>query len=246
MSIMQMVFIFCCYLVSTSLLFANIEVTFPITKKLNKTTIERKLLLEQVVYDSLDPVRINGLLVYHSGKRYNEGHLHNVKSFNELKKGMTLKEIVMLLGPGSQNTEDSGIGFINWKCEDGRILNVWPSQQLNEKAKYHISLRGRNQRHQEIKKITMALITSLDIVNQKALVTLAVDTHQAKANQAKAYEVGNTFQKTEPLPRIDFTITSIEGDSVHCNYFYQAKPEGLLHYNENGKLILHKKQDSEK
>jgi hypothetical protein len=73
-------------------------------------------------------------------------------------------------------------------------------------------------------------------------VVLTEDTHQAKAGAVKTYEVGQTFQKVDPLPRIDFSITKIEGESVYCRYFYQPAPQGLLRYSETGTLILHNRE----
>jgi len=154
---------------------------------------------------------------------------------------MTLREIVSLLGPGSQNKFE-GIGFITWRCEDGRVLQVWPTRQIDEKAKYHISLRGENQRHDDVRQLAKALIARLEIAKQNVAVTLTEDTGQAKAGEARTYEVGQTFQKVDPLPRIDFTISKIEDDCVHCAYFYQAPPEGLFHYSETGTLILHNRE----
>src|SRR4051794_6390489 len=44
-------------------------------------------------------------------------------AFDKVRDGMTLKEVVDLLGPGHVPTL-SGIGNLRWKCADGRELTV--------------------------------------------------------------------------------------------------------------------------
>jgi len=217
-------------------LHAGIDVTFLATEKPKE--VETLRIQREARPDELPvPVRINGIVVFLSGHHYSGVEVHEPERFNKLKEGMALREIVSLLGPGSQNSS-TGIGFISWRCVDGRILLVWPTVELDEKAKYYVSLHGNNQRHDDVGRLAKALIARLDITKQKVAVILTEDTHQAKAGEVKTYEIGQTFQKVDPLPRIDFTIIRIEGATVHCRYFYQATPEGLLHYSETGTLIL--------
>ena len=220
--------------------YAGVDVTFPPTER-PKDTAKLRLFESAITDDSPEPKRIDGLVVYFSGAHYYGGEAKKAEDFDKLKEAMTLREIVSLLGPGSQNKFE-GVGFITWRCEDGRVLQVWPTSQIDEKANYHISLRGENQRHDDVRQLAKALIERLEIAKQNVAVALAEDTHQAKAGEVKTYEVGQTFQKVDPLPRIDFTISKIEGDSVHCAYFYQALPEGLLRYSETGTLILHNRE----
>jgi hypothetical protein len=47
-------------------------------------------------------------------------------AFNRVRSGMTLGELVEVLGRGWVCTQYSGTGTINWKCEDGRELSVLP------------------------------------------------------------------------------------------------------------------------
>jgi len=216
-------------------LYAEIEVTFPVEAKPKDGT---KLDVTQgwAPDDSLEAVRIDGVLAYYSGAR-KYAETQKSESFDKLKEGMTLKEIVSLLGPGFMDML-AGVGYISWYCEDGRVLLLRRTLLLNEKDRYHISLSGTGQRSEDVARLAKALISSIHTTKLKVEVTLTQDTHQAKAGQVRTYEVGQMFQKADPLPRIDFYITKIEGDSVYCQYFYQAPPEGLLHYRENGNLIL--------
>lgn len=220
--------------------YAGVEVSFPPTER-PKDTAKLRLVESAITDDSPESKRIDGLVVYFSGAHSYGGEAKKAEDFDKLKEAMTLREIVSLLGPGSQNKFE-GVGFITWRCEDGRVLQVMPTSQIDEKANYHISLRGENQRHEDVRALAKALIARMEIAKQNVAVTLTEDTYQAKAGEAKTYEVGQTFQKVEPLPRIDFTIGKIEADSVHCAYFYQAQPEGLLRYSETGTLILHNRE----
>ena len=151
--------------------------------------------------------------------------------FDQLKEGTTLREIVALLGPGAQN-RDEGVGFINWRCKNRRILQVFPTRQLDEKARYRLWLSGTEERHEDVGRLVKALISKIDIDGEKVAVTWKVDTHQAKGGQPKRYRVGQPFQ------RIDFTPMKIEDGAAGYRYFYQAPPEGLLHYSESGTLML--------
>jgi len=220
---------------------AGIEVSFPTTNEA-KEPLELKIVQASAQTNKPpEPIRIDDLIVYYSGFFHPQIEKHKSKLFDELKEGMSLKEIVSLLGPGSQSKLE-GVGFVYWHCEDGRVLKVLPTRQINEKANFYIALHGANQRHKDVALLAKSLVSTLNIAEQKIEVTLKQDTNQAKAGQARTYEVGQTFQKVEPLPRIDFHITKIDGDSVHCRYFYQAQPEGLLRYTEDGDLIIHNRE----
>jgi len=70
---------------------------------------------------------------------------------------------------------------------------------------------------------------------------LKVDAYPAKAGHKTCYKAGDRIQKTEPLPRLDLTINKIDSSGVYCDYFYQALPDGLVHYRENGSLLLKEK-----
>jgi hypothetical protein len=201
-------------------LYAEVEVTFPVeAKPMGAAKLKEFHGLMQ--NDPPEAVRIDGVVAYYRGGAQHLGGEPKSESFDKLKEGMTLKEIVSLLGPGSQN-KFAGVGFISWRCEDGRILQVWPTEQINEKAEYHVILTGTDQRHEEVARLAKALISSLNIKNLKVEVALTQDTSQAKAGQVRTYGVGQSFQKSEPLPELTFTIRKIEGYSVHCHYAYQA------------------------
>lgn len=220
-------------------LHAQFEVDFPVTPKPSPQRATAIPTFQSAQSEKPTPIFRDQVLVYYSAPHYYGGTIRKPEDFDTLKPGMSLRKIVSLLGPGSQNSME-GIGFIGWRCSDGRRLNVWPSASgnINKKASFHIDLKRTNHRHKEVAKMTKGLISKIEVNSQDVIVSLHVDTHQAKANVEKTYKVGETFQKVEPLPRIDFTITKIEGNSVHCYYFYQARPAGLLRYTETGSLIL--------
>jgi hypothetical protein len=50
------------------------------------------------------------------------------RAFDRIRSGMTLGELVAVLGPGRipGGPYFSGCGIILWTCEDGRELSVWP------------------------------------------------------------------------------------------------------------------------
>ena len=50
------------------------------------------------------------------------------RTFDQVRSGMTLGEVVGILGPGRipGGPYHSGCGVIQWACEDGRQLSVWP------------------------------------------------------------------------------------------------------------------------
>ncbi len=184
-------------------------------------------------------VKVGGVLAYH----ITWGALQTTQTdiFDTIKPGLTLKEIISVLGPGYQ-TPAEGVGLIYWKCEDGRILNVWPREyKLHEKPKYWINVRGVNQKHDVIEALAHDFIAGIRIVDTKVLVVLKEDTYLTKAGKPRYYGVGDCFQKVEPLPRIDFRIKHIDHAGVHCEYYYQAPPEGLIHYSEHGNIVLKEK-----
>jgi hypothetical protein len=85
--------------------YADIEVAFPTAPKpkgATKTAVIQLLPTD----DPPEPVRIDGLVVFFSGAHYNGGETQKSESFDKLKEGMTLKEIVSLLGPGSQRLSE--------------------------------------------------------------------------------------------------------------------------------------------
>ena len=240
MTHMHQILFFLLVLAAICPLRAGIGVSFPAAEQ-PKDEAKLRVIGKVIVDDSPEPIKIDGTVVYFSGAHFYGGKTQDPERFDKLKEGMTLRKIASLLGPGSQNKFE-GIGFITWRCKDGRVLQVCPTSQIDEKAKYHISLHGSNQRLEDIGRLAKKLIARLDITKQEVAVILTEDTHQAKAGEVKLYKIGQTFQKVNPLPRMDFSITKIEGKSVHCSYFYQAAPEGLLRYSETGTLILHSRE----
>ena len=161
---MRLIFLAIFFLLAGLRLHAGVEVEFPDAEEPAKIV---KLVDEPLVRDGeLEPIRIDGLLVYHSGAHYYGGKIQKAEVFDELKKGMTLREIVTLLGPGSQNKFE-GIGFLCWRCEDGRILRVWPTGRLDEKANYHTNLYGTSERREDVRKLVKELVSKFDIVDGK-------------------------------------------------------------------------------
>src|SRR5262245_57008404 len=55
--------------------------------------------------------------------------LNEPTDFDRVRSGMTLGELVAVLGRGqiaSGPNYHSGCGIIDWACADGRRLSVWP------------------------------------------------------------------------------------------------------------------------
>jgi hypothetical protein len=48
------------------------------------------------------------------------------EAFDQVRSGMTLAELVRLLGRGWMCEQYEGCGIIRWACQDGRELSVWP------------------------------------------------------------------------------------------------------------------------
>ncbi|GAA5119184.1 hypothetical protein JIN84_22045 [Luteolibacter yonseiensis] len=189
------------------------------------------------------PVHLNGVLAYISkpwGLRPADRD-KDIQSFDQIKEGMTFREIVSLLGPGVQDSL-SGVGMIFWGCKDGRVLvTARPGGSIDEKTSYQIRLQGRDQRHKDVAELARTLIADIEVSGQEVKVALTKDSDQAKAREVVTYQVGGMFQWMGPsgfLPRVDFTIEKIEGNSVFCHYYYGALPEGLLHYSDSGSIIL--------
>lgn len=225
-------------ILTCSLISAEIEVSFPAPTR-EEQKFQFPFVEQPKAEKAYKPVTKDGLLLYYSGSSFGEivRQKHPAQTFDEVIEGMTLREIVSLLGPGLQNQLE-GIGFIYWLCEDGRTLAVWPTTEMDKEARYHINQREESQRLVDVRQLTTRLIGKLKISDEAVEVTFTEDTHQAKAGQTQTYTVGQVFQKTDPLPRIDFRITEIKTNSIHCDYFYQAPNEGLLRYQEIGKIIL--------
>jgi hypothetical protein len=223
------------FLVSS--LHASVQVTFPTHDRHGHAFSNQRIPVAQQPQGPLRPVYIDDIIVYYSGKHYHDFKIHKKEKFDLIREDMTLKEIVSLLGPGARDNEE-GIGFITWRCEDQRRLKVYPFSLPGEKPEYSVHLHGRALRNGDVKKLIEELIVNLDINAQEISITLTQDTHQAKANEAMTYSVGETFQKVEPLPRIDLKISKIEENLVHCSYYYQAPQEGLMRYSQSGTLTL--------
>ncbi|MCW1885456.1 hypothetical protein OKA04_12010 [Luteolibacter flavescens] len=226
------------WVVSSSPSHAEIEVTFlPATKPEKVITPKAtppKVAPTEKPAPAPKPEEIDGVAAYYLG-RY--GKPLKSGSFDELKEGMTLREIVTLFGPGSQEPW-TGLKRIGWWCRNGKGLYVEPPFKWDAKAEYYVVQSGVDQRHDEVALLAKSLIASIKVTGSKAEIALTHDTYEAKAHEVRTYEAGQTFQKTEPLPQLDLRISKIEGDAVHCRYSYQAEPKGLLRYSETGTLIL--------
>ena len=224
---------------SPSITLRGVDVVFPSTS--DQPLIHHNLKPITPAPKDAKEVKIDGVLAYH----ITWGPLQTIRTdiFDTIKPGLTLKEIISVFGPGYRTPAESA-GLIYWKCEDGRILNVWPTK-LHEKTTYWIDVIGVNQKHDVIEAFAHDFIAGIRIVDTKVLVVLKEDTLLAKAGKSRYYGVGDCFQKVEPLPRIDFSIKHIDSAGVHCEYFYQAPPDGLIHYSEHGDIILKEKANKE-
>lgn len=219
-------------------LHSKIAILFPATLETAPNITQLKLTAHK-----LKAVKIDGFLAYY----ISTGPLHLIATikFDSLKPGLTLKELIAKLGPGYQSPLE-GVGLIYWKCEDGRILKVMPdSYKLNEKPRYWIEIFGNNQKHAEVQKLAMDFIKGIQVKNEEVLIALTKDTPLAKAHEVRAYEVGDCFQKVAPLPRIDFRIRKMDGQAIHCEYFYQAEPKGLNHVYDTGWVIIQEEKIQE-
>lgn len=231
----------CCIalgLLGTSFLRAGIAVDFPPTAD-EKAPVLLTLPSWHEKRGKSVPYYKEGKLIFFSvmGGANVAGHSIENLTFDKVKEGMTLNEIVSLLGPGTLDSLQ-GVASVCWKSEDGRFLSLERVGGIDETAKFTITQRGENERHGEVKQLAEKLISSIEIADRTVRVTLTEDAPQAKAMEAKTYRIDEMFQRIEPLPRIDFTITQIEGDQVHCRYFYQPLPEGVFQYSETGSIIL--------
>ncbi|HEX4612476.1 MAG TPA: hypothetical protein VH092_30060 [Urbifossiella sp.] len=58
------------------------------------------------------------------------------KAFDEICSGMTLGELIEIVGVGSvmNGPMYSGTGIIQWACEDGRVLEVWAHSHKREEV----------------------------------------------------------------------------------------------------------------
>lgn len=183
------------------------------------------------------PIWFDDLLAAYARDFYTGAPRSSAADFDKIRDGMTAREMVSLLGPGTMDRR-SGVGFLCWFCEDGRILQVLPQFDPDVPEKLSILSNGDGQNHAKVVSRAKQLIASLKVIGQKVEVVLTADTPQAKAGVAQTLEVGGTFQVIEPLPRLDVTIERIDGDAIHCYYNYIAAPEGIIHRHETGKMVL--------
>ena len=128
------------------------------------------------------------------------------------------------------------------------MLNVRPgcTADINRKAEYYIKQSGFSQRHDEIKVMLITLFSSFEVKGDQVFISTTENTNRQKIGETKGFKAGDSFQKSEPLPRIDLSISKIEDGAVHCRYFYQAPKIGLLNYSENGEVVIRDKEDDEK
>jgi hypothetical protein len=162
--------------------------------------------------------------------------------FDKLAPGMSLQQLVALLGPGFQPIYE-GIGLIYWSCEDGRALNYWPDYDARGNSRYWVDAHGQDQKHEIVGRLAQDLIAGIVIKGAKAVIVCTKDTRQAKAGKPRTYAVGDTFQKVQPLPRIDLRIKRLDAKGLLCDYWYQASPEGILRYSESGTIMIRPKEN---
>ena len=123
-------------------------------------------------------VKIEGTVAYRISGRSKE----SVKAelFDRIEPGLTLGEIIALLGPGYQPMW-AGVGLVHWDCEDGRKLNVWPREgRLSEKPAYWVDVEGVNQKHEVVQKLATELVAGITIDGARVLIVCTKDTVQAK------------------------------------------------------------------
>jgi len=227
-------------LCGSSLLRAGVAVDFPsITDE--KAPLFSGIYLMPDMRGKAVPYHMEGKLVFFmvEGGGGDSGFSIEKASFDKVWLGMTLDQLVSLLGPGTVSSF-SGTASASWKCEDGRILSLVCPPSIHQTAKFTIRQQGEDQRHEEVRKLAEKLIASIEIADGAVRVALTEDTHQAKAMVMKTYRVNETFQRRSLLPGIGFTITSIKDDAVHCRYSYQPSPDGVYQYSETGSIILRK------
>lgn len=171
-----------------------------------------------------------------------DGHsgtpLARASDFNKITKEMTVQEIVSVLGPGSMNNR-AGVAHLHWLCEDGRVLKIdhySPDHPLQMFLGSSGLQSGRW--HRQVSDDVRRLIASLKVEGQKAVVVLSEDSPEAKAGEPQIVEVGRTFRKVAPLPRMEFTITKIVEDKVHCQLSYEGAPQGIFQFIMSRKIIL--------
>ncbi len=84
----------------------------------------------------IEEVKIDGVLAYYITSSIYPQRFVSKDKFDKIKPGLTLRQIVKILGPG-YTYAFSGIWAIHWTCKDGRSLSVWPHEyKLDKKFKF--------------------------------------------------------------------------------------------------------------
>ena len=178
--------------------------------------------------------KIDGVLAYYIANSHPK--TISKESFDKIKPGLTLMQIIDILGPGYTHPLSS-VGFINWRCKDGRVLRIWPrGGAWNKKSKF--TIEGKNRSHAIVKKIVIDLISGMKIYDKKVLIICTKNTDQAKAGEPRFYKVNDRISKGSPLPGIEFRIRQIEPDRIFSVYSYEALPEDNMHYRETGVIFI--------
>ncbi|MDC1004326.1 hypothetical protein OAQ34_01755 [Opitutales bacterium] len=97
----------------------------------------------------VEPYENEGMIIYYnvpSGYKGKQGQI-TTKQFNKVSKSMTVKELVLALGPGTCY-KDQGVAFVSWNVEDGTILQLknWnniddiPDQNIKKSQNKRINL----------------------------------------------------------------------------------------------------------
>jgi hypothetical protein len=214
----------------------GVDVHFPTVA--TATTNKPPLKLPPVDPAKLKSLTVDGATGYYSESQASQPAEESV--FDKIVPGMDFQQLVALLGPGFRSiAQDCSI--IHWNCEDGRELHFWPDVTVDGKSHYWIDARGQDQRHEIVGRLAQDLIAGILIKDAKAVIVCTKNTCQAKAGKPRTYRVGDRLQKAEPLPRIDLTFKRINADGLLCDYWYQACPEGIIHYFEHGTIAIRPK-----
>jgi len=195
--------------------------------------IPKKYSSKKIVAKKIKNVKIDGVLVYYIA--YGPLKLINKDCFDKIKPGLTLRQIIKILGPGHMYPF-SGVGGIYWTCKDGRGVVGIITNELDKK--FNFTLCAKNKKHTIIKKLAKDLISGMKIYDKKVLIVCTKNTAQAKAGEPRFYKINDWISKPSPLPGIEFKIRQIEPDGIFCDYSYEALPEDNMRYRETGVIFI--------
>jgi len=203
--------------------------------------ISKKGSSKKIIPKKIKEVKIDGVTVYYIA--YSPLKLVNKDCFDKIKPGLTLRQIIKILGPGHMYPF-SGVGFIYWSCKDERRLFGIITNKLDKKFKF--TLQGKSRNHKIVKKLADDLISGMKIYDKKVLIVCTKSTAHAKAGESRFYKINDWISKRRPLPSVEFKIIQIELDGIFCEYSYEALPEDNMRYRETGLIFIKPKPIIEK